>query len=130
MLSALRNHWTSNNGSISRDLVHLMTKRTNTGTGGIAYRDVLCSNSWGYAFSASLNNTTNFNFPNPSYTWNLMVCSHEIGHNIESHHTHWRSEERRVGKECRSRWSPYHSKKKKKQHYNHQWLSLRTTHSP
>ena len=89
MLAALRNHWTSNNGSISRDLVHLMTKRNNTGTGGIAYRDVLCNNAWGYAFSAGLNNTTNFNFPNPSYTWNLMVCSHEIGHNIESHHTHW-----------------------------------------
>ena len=89
MLGALRNHWTSNNGSISRDLVHLMTKRNNTGTGGIAYRDVLCNNSYGYAFSAGLNNTTNFNFPNPSYTWNLMVCSHEIGHNIESHHTHW-----------------------------------------
>src|SRR5687768_18429009 len=27
---------------------------------------------------------------------------------------HLRSEERRVGKECRSRWSPYHEKKKKK----------------
>src|SRR5260370_28112618 len=26
--------------------------------------------------------------------------------------THFRSEERRVGKECRSRWSPYHLKKK------------------
>src|SRR5437868_14997248 len=30
---------------------------------------------------------------------------------------HWglrkRSEERRVGKECRSRWSPYHEKKKR-----------------
>src|SRR5215204_7299083 len=25
-----------------------------------------------------------------------------------------RSEERRVGKECRSRWSPYHQKKKRK----------------
>src|SRR5690554_7910985 len=25
-----------------------------------------------------------------------------------------RSEERRVGKECRSRWSPYHEKKKEK----------------
>src|SRR5947209_18254079 len=25
-----------------------------------------------------------------------------------------RSEERRVGKECRSRWSPYHEKKRKK----------------
>ena len=23
-------------------------------------------------------------------------------------HEYWRSEERRVGKECRSRWSPYH----------------------
>src|SRR5260370_41900174 len=23
-------------------------------------------------------------------------------------HCDWRSEERRVGKECRSRWSPYH----------------------
>ncbi len=89
MLSALRNHWTANNGSISRDLVHLMTKRSNTGTGGIAYRDVLCDNSWGYGFSSDLNNTTNFNFPNPSYSWNLLVCSHEIGHNIESHHTHW-----------------------------------------
>src|SRR5882757_10332038 len=27
-----------------------------------------------------------------------------------------RSEERRVGKECRSRWAPYHKKKKKKKH--------------
>src|ERR1035437_10475676 len=27
---------------------------------------------------------------------------------------HVLSEERRVGKECRSRWSPYHQKKKKK----------------
>src|SRR3712207_9033733 len=26
-----------------------------------------------------------------------------------------RSEERRVGKECRSRWSPYHYKKRRKQ---------------
>src|SRR6266481_8211599 len=29
--------------------------------------------------------------------------------------TRLRSEERRVGKECRSRWSPYHSKKKRQQ---------------
>src|SRR6266536_4674269 len=29
--------------------------------------------------------------------------------------TRWsRSEERRVGKECRSRWSPYHEKKKRR----------------
>ena len=31
---------------------------------------------------------------------------HELLENIERKHK--RSEERRVGKECRSRWSPYH----------------------
>ena len=89
MLSALRNEWTANNGSISRDLVHLLTKRSNTGTGGIAYVDVLCNNSWGYAFSSALNSNTSFGFPNPPYTWNLFVVSHEIGHNVGSSHTHW-----------------------------------------
>src|ERR1035441_4931010 len=27
---------------------------------------------------------------------------------VDQGHQRWRSEERRVGKECRSRWSPYH----------------------
>ena len=27
---------------------------------------------------------------------------------LENRQAPWRSEERRVGKECRSRWSPYH----------------------
>src|SRR2546422_9517603 len=27
---------------------------------------------------------------------------------VDAHILKWRSEERRVGKECRSRWSPYH----------------------
>jgi len=27
---------------------------------------------------------------------------------LSTHLKKWRSEERRVGKECRSRWSPYH----------------------
>jgi hypothetical protein len=89
MLSALRNHWITDNSTISRDLVHLLTKRSNTGTGGIAYVDVLCDYSWGYAFSSDLNSNTSFIFPNPSYTWNLFVVSHEIGHNLGSNHTHW-----------------------------------------
>src|SRR5438876_12215130 len=33
-------------------------------------------------------------------------------------HLAGRSEERRVGKECRSRWSPYHEKKKMKRGYS------------
>lgn len=88
MLNELGNYWNTNNGSINRDLVHLLSKRTNTGTGGIAWVGVLCSSSSGYAFSSYLNNDTTYSFPNPSYTWNLKVVAHEIGHNIGSAHTH------------------------------------------
>ena len=31
-----------------------------------------------------------------------------LGFRLSTYATHRRSEERRVGKECRSRWSPYH----------------------
>ena len=75
VLSELSNYWQSNNNSISRDLVHLMSKRSLGG--GIAWLNGLCSNSYGYAFSANLTNDTTYNFPNPSYTWTLMVCTHE-----------------------------------------------------
>src|SRR4029077_19475028 len=49
-----------------------------------------------------------------------------------------RSEERRVGKECRSRWSPYHLKKKTeakqtlksvKERADHSYTDLREAHS-
>src|SRR5438105_6108459 len=55
--------------------------------------------------------------------WSSDVCSSDLGAEAEAlvndleirkqigvadHHALGRSEERRVGKECRSRWSPYH----------------------
>ena len=36
------------------------------------------------------------------------VDSNEMAFKIAASLAHRRSEERRVGKECRSRWSPYH----------------------
>src|SRR6476661_10398529 len=49
----------------------------------------------------------------------LPICSHALrrvetwrGFAIRLRRDCGRSEERRVGKECRSRWSPYHLKKK------------------
>ena len=51
----------------------------------------------------------------PRHKWedNIKMDFKEIGMNTRNwvdsvHNRHYRSEERRVGKECRSRWSPYH----------------------
>ena len=35
-------------------------------------------------------------------------CDHDAYYAVSKTLNHDRSEERRVGKECRSRWSPYH----------------------
>ena len=88
MLESVRYTWQTNStlANSDHDLVHLMTKRNNTGTGGIAYLGGNC-NGWGVAFSSAMNNNTTVNLP--SYTWNLMVVSHEIGHNFGANHTHW-----------------------------------------
>src|SRR5256885_12203758 len=40
-------------------------------------------------------------------TWRHARIEHPLEHAAAST-TNFRSEERRVGKECRSRWSPYH----------------------
>ena len=47
-------------------------------------------------------------FADTSGEWNLILVdrNHYIPNNYQVELT--RSEERRVGKECRSRWSPYH----------------------
>src|SRR6267143_1377025 len=59
--------------------------------------------------------------------WSSDVCSSDLhgnamrrqrsaaraAHELVDVAVAWRSEERRVGKECRSRWSPYHYKKKR-----------------
>ena len=49
----------------------------------------------------------------PEATQKLALCQLSIGKNhpvllFQMSDTERRSEERRVGKECRSRWSPYH----------------------
>ena len=88
MLSEFRSIWQSDPdlSAIQRDETHLLTKRGDTGTGGIAYLDVVCS-SYAYGFSAYLSGTTSYNIS--SYSWNLNVVSHELGHNLGSSHTHW-----------------------------------------
>ena len=51
------------------------------------------------AFGAAITASNVFNVPISLETWALLLGGVAAGS---------RSEERRVGKECRSRWSPYH----------------------
>lgn len=89
MLDAFRMEWLNNPDLANRprDLVHLMTRRPDTGTGGIAYLNVVCSPNYAAGFSAYLAPSLTYNLNN--YSWNLNVVAHELGHNFGSNHTHW-----------------------------------------
>ena len=92
MLESFRTTWlnTPTLAAVERDFVHLLTRRTNTGTGGIAYVGVTCnaySAAYGVGFSANLDGGTTY--PVGLYSWNLNVVAHELGHNFGSNHTHW-----------------------------------------
>lgn len=63
-------------------LAHLVSGRSLGG--GIAYVDVLCSININHAVSALNSNYSSF----PTYSWDLYVFAHEMGHNFGSWHTH------------------------------------------
>ncbi|RYY69215.1 MAG: hypothetical protein EOO13_10165, partial [Chitinophagaceae bacterium] len=73
------------NGGFPGDLAHLLSCR-NLG-GGRAYIDALCAGAnQRTGVSGNLNSGIT---PLPSYSWNSMVITHELGHNIGSNHTQW-----------------------------------------
>ncbi len=88
LLGAFNSEWNNNPNfnSIPLDLKHFITMRTNIGTGGIAYLNGLCNN-FNAGVSGNLSSTTVYNIN--TYSWNLDVVSHELGHNCGANHTHW-----------------------------------------
>lgn len=80
--STYLSNFRSNRTSFNGNLAHLLSTRP-TNLGGIAYLDVICSTPNRYAFS---NISTSYN-QFPTYSWSVMVVTHEIGHNLGSPHT-------------------------------------------
>ncbi len=86
-LHQLRSWWLANMTSVSRDLTHMLSGRALGG--GVAWVGTVCDSSLGFAVSANLNGF----FPTPledhSYqNWDIVVFSHELGHNCGTLHTH------------------------------------------
>ena len=88
VLDAFQNNLNGNsnpnlgNPTFPGQLAHFLSTRSLGG--GIAYLDVLCTKIYGYGVSANLGTS----FPEvPTYSWDVMVITHELGHNFGSPHT-------------------------------------------
>ena len=65
------------------------------------------------AYSGGLDTTAIIPWLKETYDYDVVCCCVDCGQGeeldgLEERALYSRSEERRVGKECRSRWSPYH----------------------
>jgi hypothetical protein len=78
------NQFRSARQNFNGNLAHLFALGGN-GLGGIAYVNVLCSKPNAFAYSNISSSYQNY----PTYSWTIMVVTHEMGHNVGSNHTHW-----------------------------------------
>lgn len=83
-LNDFRSTWNAKSNSFDGDIAMLLAL-DNGGLGGIAYLDILCNRNTSYAYG-DINGSY---LAVPSYSWDVSMVTHEIGHNIGSRHTHW-----------------------------------------
>lgn len=87
-LSELRSYWNATGNQMAqiagpRTVVHFLSGKTVRG--GVAYINVLCNQSYGYGVSQVAGS---FDLSRPSQIWDVLVFTHELGHNFGSPHTH------------------------------------------
>ena len=86
-LNEFRTWWQTNMVAQPRDLAAMFSTRGLGG--GVAWLSVACNTTWGYSVSGNLAGA--FPYPlidNDPQNWDIMVTSHEIGHNMGTTHTH------------------------------------------
>jgi len=100
--TAVLNRFGSDIGTnLTADLHQMITGYRRNGyppLGGLAWLDVLCatpryisqrSTYWGPYSMTNNSSVTSAIQPVPVYSWDVNASSHEMGHNLGSHHTHW-----------------------------------------
>lgn len=83
-LNTFRSRWNGKANNFDGDLAMLLA-RDPGGNGGVAYLDVLCYKPNAYAYGDVNGSYLNV----PTYSWDVMMVTHELGHNLGSPHTHW-----------------------------------------
>ena len=78
--------WNIDMAGVDRDLVHMLSGRALGG--GIAWINVLCLKTYGYAISADLNGSFPIPLSESTENWDIFVFAHETGHNYGAIHTH------------------------------------------
>jgi hypothetical protein len=87
-LAELRSYWNDPANGMAqiagpRTVVHMLSGKPVQG--GVAYVNALCSQPYGYGVSQVHGS---FDLANPSGIWDVVVATHELGHNFGSPHSH------------------------------------------
>jgi cysteine-rich repeat protein len=87
-LDEVRAYWTNPANDMAqiagpRDIVHFVSGKSVSG--GVAYVGAVCSQQYGFGVSQVFGS---FDLANPSQIWDVLVVTHELGHNLGSPHTH------------------------------------------
>ncbi|NOT01334.1 MAG: hypothetical protein HOP29_11980 [Phycisphaerales bacterium] len=88
-LGGFADYWINNEDTTGLNLVHLLSGRRGLGYGGIAYVGGTCGGDATYGISGYLLGS----FPTPVVgpnlgNWDVIVTTHEMGHNMGTFHTH------------------------------------------